>query len=32
MNALTRAITLYGATGGVSFWRYEQNQWKNNRQ
>lgn len=32
MNALTRAITLYGATGGVSFWRYEQDQWRNNRQ
>jgi prepilin-type N-terminal cleavage/methylation domain-containing protein len=32
VQALTRAITLYGASGGVSFWRYEQNAWKTTRQ
>lgn len=28
VRALTRAITLYGASGGVNFWRYDQNNWK----
>jgi prepilin-type N-terminal cleavage/methylation domain-containing protein len=32
VQALTRALTLYGASGGVSFWRYEQNAWKTTRQ
>jgi len=32
VEALTRAITLYGASGGVNFWRYEQNTWKTSRQ
>lgn len=32
IQALTRAVTLYGASGGVSFWRYEQSAWKTNRQ
>lgn len=31
VQALTRAVTLYGASGGVSFWRYEQSAWKTNR-
>jgi hypothetical protein len=29
---LTKAITLYGATGGINFWRYESPNWKSNRQ
>lgn len=32
VQSLTRAITLYGASGGVNFWRYEQSAWKTTRQ
>lgn len=32
VQGLTRAITLYGATGGINFWRYESPNWKSNRQ
>ncbi len=32
VQALTRSISLYGASGGVNFWRYEQNAWKTSRQ